>query len=340
MRFALGLFCLLLTAGAAPSGVGAAELAAPGTLPRPLVIAHRGASGYVPEHTLAAYTRAIEQGADYIEVDLVSTKEGYLIARHENELSTTTDVAQRFPSRRTSKVIDGETVTGWFSEDLTLDEIGELRARERVPFRDQNQNGRYAIPTIAEILSLRASKSRELGRQIGVYIEVKHPRYFRGIGRPIEEPLISILAAWAMDRAGSPIFLQAFDAGSVMMMAQRTQVPAIYLMDKLGPETSDESLKTIATYAKGIGPAKTMIIPVDENGRALPPTDLVKRAHAAGLLVHPYTFRPEGAFLPVNYNGDALREYCDFRRLGVDGVFTDTPDLALKAFAESCPMTK
>ena len=137
MRFALGLFCLLLTAGAAPSGAGAAELAAPGTLPRPLVIAHRGASGYVPEHTLAAYTRAIEQGADYIEVDLVSTKEGYLIARHENELSTTTDVAQRFPSRRTSKVIDGETVTGWFSEDLTLDEIGELRARERVPFRDQ-----------------------------------------------------------------------------------------------------------------------------------------------------------------------------------------------------------
>ena len=336
MRLAVGLFCLMLASGAA----SAAELAAPGTMPRPLVIAHRGASGYVPEHTLAAYTRAIEQGADYIEVDLVSTKEGYLVARHENELSTTTDVAQRFPCRKTTKTIDGESVTGWFSEDLTLDEIGELRAKERVPFRDQNQNGRYAIPSIAEVLSLRASKSRELGRQIGIYIEVKHPSYFRGIGRPIEESLISILAAWAMDRPGSPIFLQSFDAGSVAMMAQGTQVPTIHLLDKLGPDTTDEALKKIATYAKGIGPAKTMIMPVDANGRALPATDLVKRAHAAGLLVHPYTFRPEGAFLPVNYNGDALREYCDFKRLGVDGVFTDTPDLALKAFTESCPMSK
>lgn len=340
MRFHVRSLFLALTALFGACTASAADLAAPGTLPRPLVIAHRGASGYVPEHTLAAYTRAIEQGADYIEVDLVSTKEGYLIARHENELSGTTDAAQRFPDRKTTKTIDGESVTGWFSEDFTLDEIGELRAKERLAFRDQNQNGRYAIPTIAEVLTLRAAKSRELGRQIGIYIEVKHPRYFRGIGRPLEEPLISILKAWAMDRPGSPIFLQSFDAGSVMLMAQRTEVPAIYLLEKLGDETSDESLKTIATYAKGIGPAKTMIIPVDENGRTLPATDLIKRAHAAGLLVHAYTFRPEGAFLPVNYNGDTRREYCDFARLGVDGVFTDTPDLALKAFGESCPMKK
>jgi len=314
-------------------------VAAPGTLPRPLVMGHRGASGYVPDHTIVAYERAIEQGADYIETDLVRTRDGYLIARHENELSATTNIADMYPDRKTKKNVDGKTVEGWFSEDFTLDELGIVRSRQPMPFRDQTQNDKYPIPTIAEVLVLRASKSRELGRTIGVYIEAKHPAYFRAQGRPIEEGLVSILRAWALDRPGSPVFLQAFDPAAVKRFSSSTSVPAIQLLSE-SADVSDAALANIATYAKGIGPAKTMIVPVDKQGQAGKPTDLVVRAHKAGLLVHPYTFRPEKPFLPVTYGGDPAKEYCQFKQLGVDGVFTDTPDLALKAFTESCPMSK
>jgi len=319
--------------------LGGVSIAAEDAVSRPLVIAHRGASGYVPEHTIASYTRAIDQGADYIEIDLVMTKDGYMVARHENELSDTTDVARRFPDRKKTKTIDGKTVDGWFSEDFTLDEISTLLTRQRLPSRSQDENDHYQMPTIAEVLALRASKSRELGRQIGVYIETKHPAYFRSIGLPMEWVLISILKAWALDRPGAPVFLQSFDAASVRHMAERTSVPAIYLLAKDGPETTDAGLAEIATFAKGIGPVKTMIVPVDAKGRAGKPTDLVARAHRAGLLVHPYTFAPEPQYLPVTYGGDIAREYCLFAKLKVDGLFTDTPDLALKAYRRSCPIS-
>jgi glycerophosphoryl diester phosphodiesterase len=329
-----------LAADAATSAPAAAPAATTTSAPtRPLVVAHRGASGYMPEHTVEAYSLAIAQGADYIEADLVGTKDGYLVARHENNLADTTDVAKRFPDRKKKKVIDGKAVEGWFTEDFTLDELSTVRATERLPFRSQGYNGRYQIPTLADILVLRSAKSRELGRMIGVYIEVKHPGYFRSIGKPLEEPLISILRAWALDRPGSPVFLQAFEADSVKRMAAETSVPTIFLLSKAGPETTDEGLKAIAAYAAGIGPAKTMILPMDAKGQVGKPTDLVERAHKAGLLVHPYTFRPEVQFLPLNYGGDSAREYCQFAALGIDGLFTDTPDLALKAFRESCPMS-
>ncbi len=305
---------------------------------RPLVIGHRGASAYVPEHTLEAYERAIDLGADYIETDLVSTRDGYLIARHENELSDSTDAPQRYPTRKAKKMIEGREVEGWFSEDFTLEEISTIRAKERLPFRSQANNSLYHIPTIAEILTLRAAKSRETGRAIGIYIETKHPAYFRSIARPMEPALMSILRAWAMDREGAPVFLESFDPDSAKRMAMETVGPVIQLL-ALPEHASDANLKMIATYAKGIGPEKSMIVPVSKEGQAGAPTDLITRAHKLGLVVHPYTFRPEAQFQAASYGGDPAKEYCLFQSLGVDGLFTDAPDLALKAFRESCPIS-
>jgi len=302
---------------------------------RPLVIAHRGASGYLPEHTLEAYQLAVDQGADFIEPDLVITKDGVLIARHENDLTDTTDAPEKFPDRGASKVIDGRTVTGWFSEDFTLAEIKTLRAKERLPFRDQSNNGKFLVPTFAEILDLRANASAA-GRVIGIYPETKHPGYFAQIGLPLEEPLIAALKAAGLDAADAPVFLQSFEQGSLRKLATMTKLPRVQLLPALGVFTTDEGLAYIAHYAQGIGPAKQMIVPVDKAGSAGPPTDLVERAHRAGLKVHPYTFRPENRFLPVTYGGDPAQEYCQFVRLGVDGLFTDTPDLALKALRTSC----
>jgi glycerophosphoryl diester phosphodiesterase len=307
---------------------------------RPLVIAHRGASGYLPEHTLEAYALAIDQGADFIEPDFVSSKDGYLFARHENELSGTTDVAEKYPALKTKKTIDGRVVEGWFSEDLTFNEIKRLRAKERVPFRNQSRNGAYEIPSLAEVLNLRSRMARETGRIIGIYAELKHPAYFASIGINMEEALVSVLTAWALDRPGAPVFLQCFEAATVKKLAQMTAVPTILLLDSDGPDTTDAGLAAVAAYAYGIGPAKTMIVPVDKQGNTGKPTDLVERAHRAGLKVHAYTFRPEPQFLPKTYGGDWAKEYCRFAALGVDGLFTDTPDLALKAFRDSCPMSR
>lgn len=306
---------------------------------RPLVIAHRGASGYLPEHTLEAYALAVEQGADFIEPDLVITKEGVLIARHENELSDTTDVAQKFPSRKTTKTFGETQVEGWFSEDFTLAEIKTLRANERVPFRDQSNNGAFEVPTFAEVLALRARLSAEAGREVGVYPETKHPSHFAQLGLSLEEPLIEALEEAGLNRADAPVFIQSFEVTNLMKLDGMTEIPLIQLM---GGRADDEiealGLDGVANYAEGIGPHKGMILPINDEGVAGAPTDLVARAHAAGLRVHPYTFRPEPEFLPAQYGGDALAEYCAFAALGVDGVFTDTPDIALKAFLESCPM--
>jgi len=289
-----------------------------------VVIAHRGASGYRPEHTLAAYELGARLGADYIEPDVVPTKDGVLVARHENEISGTTDVADRpeFAGRRTTKTIDGVELTGWFTEDFTLAELKTLRTKERLPdLRPANAryDGRFEVPTLAEVVDLARRLTRELGRPVGVYPETKHPTYFRDIGLPLEEPL-----AEALDGLDH-VFVQSFEADSLKRMPG---FPRVLLLRQ--PADFDE----IAGYADAVGPRKNLIVPRDDDGRSLEPTGFVDDAHRAGLLVHPYTFRSEEAFLPLELrtsDGGALAEYEQFLALGVDGVFSDHPDVAVTA---------
>jgi glycerophosphoryl diester phosphodiesterase len=309
----------------------------------PIIIAHRGASGYRPEHTLASYELAIEMGADFIEPDLVSTKDGVLIARHENEISGTTDVAghPEFAARKATQWIDGHEVTGWLTEDFTLAEIKTLRARERLPFRDQTYNGRFEVPTFAEVIDLARRKSAETGRTIGVYPETKHPSYFRSIGLPLEEPLLAALQEAGYRGRTAPVYIQSFEVENLKRLRKVTDLPLIQLMEAEGKPWDDPrtyrdlatpaGLAEIATYADGIGPDKRMIVPIGPDGRLLPPTTLVADAHAAGLLVHPWTFRSDGNFLAPGYKGDPEREYARFFSLGVDGLFSDFTDTAFKA---------
>ena len=305
----------------------------------PLTIAHRGASGYRPEHTLASYELAIGMGADFIEPDLVSTKDGVLIARHENEISGTTDVAAHpeFANRKATKNIDGHEVTGWFTEDFTLAEIKTLKARERLDFRDQSYNGQFEVPTFSEVIDLAKRKSAETGRTIGVYPETKHPTYFRSIGLPLEEPLLAELRGWK----APVVYIQSFEVGNLKNIRKLTDLPLIQLIEAEGKPWDDprtyrdmatpDGLKEIAKYADGIGPDKRMIVPIGPDGRLLPPTSLVKDAHVAKLLVHPWTFRSDGSFLAPEYGGDPGKEYDQFFSLGVDGLFSDFSDTAFKA---------
>jgi glycerophosphoryl diester phosphodiesterase len=304
----------------------AASAAAP---PTPLIIGHRGASGHRPEHTLASYRLAAEMGADYIEPDLVSTKDGVLIARHENEIGGTTDVAVKFPDRKRTKTIDGQSIEGWFSEDFTLAEIKTLRAKERLAFRSHDYDGRFEIATFEEVIVLAKQLGRELGRTIGIYPETKHPTYFRGIGLPIEERLLQALDKHGWNSREAPVFIQSFEAGNLRALRKQTKVRLIQLAATAAVVEGDR-LKDIATYADGIGPEKRLIIPVKPDGSVGPPTDLVARAHALGLLVHAYTLRIDKQFLPAGYNGNAAEEFRQFRDAGVDGFFTDFPDVAVK----------
>lgn len=316
-------------------------------VPAPLVIAHRGASGYLPEHTLEAYTLAVRQGADYIEPDLVMTRDGVLVARHENEIGGTTDVAERFPSRHATRQVDGVEVSGWFVEDLTIEELRSVRARERLPFRDHSHDGRFAIPTWDEILELRARLSAETGRSIGVYPETKHPTYFRSLGLPLEEPLLQSLAAHGLEGPGAPVFMQSFETGNLQWLRQRTATRLIQLVDGTGAPwdwvaaghpgsyadlCTRAGLERVAGYADGIGPHKRLIVPESLDGALTAPTSLVADAHDAGLLVHPWTFRREPEFLHASYAGNAARELQQFAALGVDGVFADFSDVAVAAF--------
>ena len=297
----------------------------------PIVIAHRGASGYRPEHTLEAYRLAIEMGADFIEPDLVSTKDGVLIARHENEIAGTTDVAARFPDRRRTKTIDGQSVTGWFTEDFTLAEIKTLRTKERLATRSHAYDGKFQVPTFDEVIALAQRAGRNRGRPVGIYPETKHPTYFRQIGLPLEEPLLSSLGKAGWDRADAPVFIQSFESVNLRMLRGRTKVRLIQLTSDAAIVAGD-GLKTIATYADGLGAEKRLIQPVSADGTLGAPTDLVARAHAAGLLVHVWTLRIDQEFLPPGYKGDAMAEFRKFRELGVDGIFTDFPDVGVKAF--------
>ena len=313
----------------------------------PLIIAHRGASGYLPEHTLQAYALAIEQGAHYIEADLVITADGVLIARHENNLADTTDVAEKFPDRRRIRMVDGQQVDGWFSEDFTLEEIKTLRATERLPFRDQSNNGKFQVPSFDEVIQLVLSRSRELDRRIGIYPETKHPSYFAALGLPLEERLLAALERHDLDQADAPVFIQSFEVGNLRKLDGLTDAPLIQLLSApalapfdqesagsgltYGDMITDAGLREIATYADGIGPWKVLIVPRDEEGNLAPPTNLIDRAHAVGLAVHAYTFRSEDRYLAGQYNGDPGAEYRQFLSLGVDGVFTDFPDAATRA---------
>ena len=311
---------------------------------QPLIIAHRGASAVRPEHTLAAYKEAIRVGADFIEPDLVATKDGVLVARHENEISGTTDVAAHpeFADRKATKIIDGVTTTGWFTEDFTLAELKTLCARERLPqLRPANAkfDGQETIPTLAEIIALaKASK-------VGIYPETKHPSYFRALGLPLEPPLLAALRKARWTTKAAPVFIQSFEVGNLQALRGQTKVRLIQLIgdgvsgDGVAYDTlvTPAGLKRIATYADGIGPGKERVIPRDAAGNIGAPTRLVAEAHAAGLQVHPYTFRPENYFLPTDLRrgsdptarGDIAAEYRAYVAAGVDGLFADDPASAV-----------
>ena len=355
MRTSLPAFVILGTVMAAAWAVPEAGAGA-----RPIVIAHRGASGERPEHTLEAYRLAIEQGADFVEPDLVATKDGVLVCRHENEISGTTDVASRpeFGSRRATKTIDGIAVNGWFTEDFTLAELRTLRARQRLPqLRGVAFDGRLEVPTFEEVLGLVASanaRPERRGQPVGVYPETKHPSYFEELGLPLEKPLLEALRRHGLDRTDSPAFIQSFEVSNLRALARLTQVPLVQLIDAAGRPWDfrhgrfhrtyadmirPDGLREIAAYARGIGVHKSLVVPRDAHGRSLPPTTLVRDAHAAGLLVHVWTLRAENEFLPAEFRrgadpaaaGDMAGETRLFVRAGVDGFFTDHPAIALRA---------
>ena len=311
------------------------------------MIAHRGASGHRPEHTLAAYSLAIDMGADFIEPDLVSTRDSVLVARHENEIGGTTDVAAKYPDRKATHTIDGRRVTGWFTEDFTLAELRTLRATERLPFRSHAYDGREQVPTLEEILDLVARRSRETGRRIGVYPETKHSSYFRSIGLPLEEPLLAALARRRWTTKDAPVFIQSFEVENLRALRTRTGVQLAQLIAaEGGPADAGTSsdvpptyaamvipagLARIARYANAVGVEKSLVQPIDSAGRRGTPTSLVADAHLAGLAVHVWTMRSDEAFLPKDYAGDAAAEWRLFRSLGVDGIFGDFPEVGVAA---------
>lgn len=317
----------------------------------PIVIAHRGASGYRPEHTLASYRLAIALGADYVEPDLVSTRDGVLVARHEAEIGRTTNVARRgeFADRLTTKEVDGRETTGWFVEDFTLAELKTLRAVERLPeLRPHNTrwDGRYDVPTFDEILGLVAAESERLGRPIGVYPETKHPAYFAELGLGLEEPLLDALALHGYGGPDAPVFIQSFEPAGLQWLRSRTGLPLVQLVGVTGRHgrpsdlVTSTGLRRVAGWADAVGVDKDLVLPRHPGlGTIGEPSPLVADAHAAGLLVHVWTMRDENAFLPTGYRrgespsdpGDSIEETQAFLDAGVDGLFTDHPDTTLEA---------
>lgn len=348
-----------LSPGTSVSAVVASRVAPIHQFGQPLVIAHRGASGYRPEHTLAAYRLAVHMNADYIEPDLVSTLDGVLVDRHDNELSDSTDVEDHpeFADRRRTKKIDGISVTGWFTEDFTLAELETLRAQERLPDlrpRSARYDGRYVVPTFDRVLDLVRRQERLEDRSIGVIPEIKHSSYFRSIGLPMEGKVVESLRAHGLDAHSDKVMIQSFEVGNLQRLDSRTPVRLVQLMEPVGapydlrasgdPRTyadlaSPRGLRFVSRYADVIGTHKDLVISRDRRGHLTQPTSLVHDAHRKGLRVIAFTFRAENAFLPTEYQsstdpgerGDLAAEVTRFLRTGVDGVFCDFPDIAYAA---------
>ncbi|MER5212807.1 glycerophosphodiester phosphodiesterase [Streptomyces sp. NPDC002838] len=362
--------------GAAVLGAGGAVLGLSGTaraadakhagggvksLPVPTIIGHRGASGYRPEHTLGAYQLALDMGADIVEAgDLVPTKDGHLVCRHEPEIGGTTDVADHpeFADRRTTKVLDGVSTTGWFTEDFTLAELKTLRAIERIPAnRPHNTlyNGRWEIPTFEEVLKWQDEQTRKRGKQVWIYPELKHPTYFRKLGLGLEERVAKVLRKYRKDRWNAPVIVQSFEPTSIQRLNKLVDNPLVVLLSGATTrpwdfvETGDPrtvadlikpaGLREIASYAQGIGPTLDLVIPKDAAGNLTKPTTLVADAHKVGLVLHPWTLRNENPFLPADFRkgtdadayGDVFGAYRAYFATGIDGVFTDQPDTGLLA---------
>ena len=356
----------LAAAGLATAAGLPARAQAPGRLsPRLEIFGHRGASALRPEHTLASYAKAIADGADYIEPDLVITKDGVLVARHENDMSETTDVAAHpeFAARRTTKTIDGETATGWFVSDFTLAELKTLRAVERlnkVRLANTAFDGQFQVPTFEEMIDFIAAEAATRGRPIGIVPELKHSTYFASIGLPLEDRFLAVLAAHDYTRR-CPLEIQSFEVSNLKYLRQKLGHPKnIRLMQLVddadmrpgdvmaangtltyGQMTSAAGMREIATYADVVAPQVRAIIPWDKDRRLGAQTSFVRDAHAAGLLVHVWTFRPENQFLATQFRDAAgpdarnpkgsVAEIRLYIAQGIDGFFTDDPALGREA---------
>ncbi|PPK97601.1 glycerophosphoryl diester phosphodiesterase [Kineococcus xinjiangensis] len=359
---AAGLLATALVAPSAAAAPGPQALlkpkAAVAQLEEPVVVAHRGASAYRPEHTIPAYELGARMGADWIEPDLVPTKDGVLVARHENEISGTTDVEERpeFAARKATKVVDGGEVTGWFTEDFTLAELKTLRAEERLPeLRPRNTafDGRYQVPTFEEVLQVRERLSEELGREIGIIPETKHSTYFASIGLPMEAEVARLLREYGLDDPDAPVAVQSFELTNLkeLRTEHRLRADLVFLTWHEGAPydlvaAGDErtyadlvipsSLRDLSRYVDGIGPSLQMTFRFKADGSVGRPTNLIRNAHRAGLTVVPYTHRPENTFLPTDLRvGEDPEEHgraVDWARAvfeaGADGLFSDAPDLA------------
>lgn len=338
-------------------------------LPKILVVGHRGASALRPEHTLASYQKAIDDGADFIEPDLVSTKDGVLVTRHENEIGGTTNVStlSQFADRKITKNIDGKDLTGWFTEDFTLSELQQLKARERIPeFRPANTayNDLYPVPTLEQVIELAEANYKKTGKIIGLYIETKHPTYFKNHNLAMEDALLKTLAKYKYTRDIAPVYLQSFEVSNLKYLKDQLDLhktikhaQIIQLYDAKTSQPADfvesgetktyadlataQGLKDVAKYANGVGPSKGYILSFNDNG-SVQTTSFISDAHTAGLKVHPYTFRPENNFLPAPLKcstdkpaercpSGALKEFEAYFKAGVDGVFTDDPALGREA---------
>ena len=326
---------------------------------RPVVIAHRGASGYRPEHTLGAYRLAIRQCADYIEPDLVVTKDGVLVDRHEPEIGSTTDVADHpeFADRRVTKSLDGRPVTGWFTEDFTLAELRTLRAVERLPeLRPQNTayNGRYRVPTFDRVLRLATSSRTCSGKRVGVIPEIKHSTYFHQQGFDMERKAVALLRKYGLTSRRDPVVIQSFEVGNLQRLNRMTRVKLVQLIDCQGGPydlisqgkavtyadlSTAAGLRAISRYADQVGFCKDVMIPRTPYGTLGEPTSVIRDAHRAGLTVVGWTFRRENSFLPAEFRssddpaapGNLVGEIRTFLRAGMDQFFTDNPDLGVKA---------
>ena len=350
---------VLLAAGCA-GGPTLPAAAKPAAAAAPLIIGHRGAPARRPEHTLASYRQAIADGADFIEPDLVITRDGVLIARHENEISGTTDVAAHaeFADRRATKSVDGTEMTGWFTEDFTWAELRTLRARERLPqIRPSSASfdGAFGLLALPDLLRLLDEAGEDAGVRPGLVIEIKHATYFESVGLPLDELLARDLAEGGWSAAADRLTVEAFEE-SVLARVRARGVggESVFLLEASGSpfdevaangadarlyadHLTDAGLAALAARVDGISVDKGLILPTDEHGRADAPSDLVTRAHEAGLLVFCWTLRSENRFLPKNFRygggpsatGDYESEWQRILGTGIDGVFADQPDLAV-----------